>query len=227
MSLATKTISSSSPIQFCSTSTTTSKNDIQNSSTNTSTTSLTLSPVDFASYKAYQNPNVHISSGDFSPANFMFSSTPDNTSPSMLINMYSVLGDHNRYGSKSSPQDHGIDDLVSGVSQDQCNNNVNGISMALPYELLQGNILGNISSCISTTTDHQYSMIKNHDDHDQDQTWEAVRSLGFNPFSSLPTLPPLNTAMGDPWKPSLLWDSSSPCPTEMSTNFPTSTKCYT
>ncbi|PON57587.1 NAC domain containing protein [Parasponia andersonii] len=213
MSITTKT--SSSQTQFCNRTIAAIK-DIRNSSNNTSSTSMIFSPVDFASYKAYQNANTSISSGDFSPASFLFSSpTENNFSPSMLLNMSSsVLGDHNHFSSKASHHDHdqGVD-LFSGISQDQCNSNINGYSMTLPYELLQGNILGNISSIGTSTTD-------------QDQTWEAVRSLGFNPFSSLP-LPPLNTAMVDPWKPSLLWDSSSPCPTEMSTKFTSGNKCYT
>ncbi|XP_062113921.1 putative NAC domain-containing protein 94 [Humulus lupulus] len=224
MSLVTKT---SSPIQFCCTST--NRNDIQNSSTNTSSTSLTYPPVDFASFKAYHNSNINISScGDqFSPASFLFSAPPDNISPSMLLNTSSVLGDHrhDHFGSKASHDHQGVD-LICGISQDQCTNDVNGFSMGFPYELFQGNILGNmVSSSTTTTSTDQSSMVKNHDD--QDQTWEAVRSLGFNPYNSLP-LPPLNTAMTDPWKPSLLWDSSSPCPTETSTNFPNSSnKCYT
>uniref|UniRef100_A0A803QIT4 NAC domain-containing protein n=1 Tax=Cannabis sativa TaxID=3483 RepID=A0A803QIT4_CANSA len=113
----------------------------------------------------------------------------------------------------------------------QCtNNDVNGFSMGLPYELFQGNILGNMvcNTTTNTSTDQSSMMTRNKiHEEDEDQTWDAVRSLGFNPFSTLP-LPPLNTAMADPWKPSLLWDSSSPCPTETSTNFPNSSnKCYT
>ncbi|KAM6547164.1 hypothetical protein CsatB_018840 [Cannabis sativa] len=236
-SLGTKT---SSPIQFC---TTNNRNDIQNSSANnnSSSISLTYPPLDFASYKAFHNSNINISScsssGDhFSPASFLFPiSPPDNISPNstMLLNMSSVLGDYHHHHHHHHHQ--GVDLMMTnGISHEedhQCtNNDVNGFSMGLPYELFQGNILGNMvcNTTTNTSTDQSSMMTRNNiHEEDEDQTWDAVRSLGFNPFSTLP-LPPLNTAMADPWKPSLLWDSSSPCPTETSTNFPNSSnKCYT
>ena len=241
MSTTNKTTSSSSPTQFCSTT----NDNIQDSSTN----STSLSPVDFSSlYKAYHN----ISSADFCPS-LMFpplesSNTTipgpakcalmDNIAPNtMFLNMSSILnlGD-SHFGCNKS--------LISETSQNhevQHGNN-NGFETALPYHhdhVFQGsNNLGNISS----TFDHQSSMIKNlisvnegtTSDHDHNisdrDPWEAIRSsLGFPMIGTSLPLPdlPLNTSMADPWKPSLLWDTSQ-CPTQvMSTNFPTSTRCFT
>lgn len=205
MSLTPRTSTpTSSANHFCS-----SNNDIQNSSPSSTTT--TFSPVDFVPYKPY--------CADYSP-NFLFpplettsgvQAAKDNITPSMLLNMSSILG-NNHFGcsstSKASHEDH--IDLISGLSSVQEHCNSNGFS----YDhILQENLGNNIISTYDP-------MIKNHSEAHHGQ-WEAVRPLGF-PFN-LPL--PLSTVVADPWKPSMIWDSL-PCPTEMSTNFPT-TKCYT
>ncbi|KAH7515937.1 hypothetical protein FEM48_Zijuj10G0081300 [Ziziphus jujuba var. spinosa] len=177
-----------------------SNNDIQNSSSNT------VSPTDFFSYKPYQLP---ISNGDFTP-NFIFSPLETSSAPSkstvdvssMLLNMpSSMLGD---FGIKAS-ESIGF----SGSQQEQCT----GFSIALPQEQVSaGNVsenalFKNLNMNVADTEDH----------------WEAGRTnIGF-PFG-LPL--PLNTVIGDAWKPNLLWDSS-PCPSEMSTTSFFTTKCYT
>ncbi|XP_017971925.1 PREDICTED: putative NAC domain-containing protein 94 [Theobroma cacao] len=119
---------------------------------------------------------------------------------SMLLNMSSsMLGDYGKAASDSTVH-------FGGGSQDHCNG---GFPGTLPHEM-QGNINNN--------GDHESSLLKNLNvmTHVDDQ-WEPVRSIGF-PFS-------LPMSMGDAWKPSMPWDSS--CPSEMSTSFSTTTKCYT
>ncbi|XP_070012932.1 protein FEZ-like [Nicotiana sylvestris] len=48
--------------------------------------------------------------------------------------------------------------------------------------------------------------------------WENIRSIGF-PFS-------LTTSLADEWKTSLSWNSPS-CPSEISTTYDSTNKCYT
>ncbi|KAL5553790.1 hypothetical protein UlMin_041191 [Ulmus minor] len=206
------TTTTTSPIQFCCSTT---NNNIQNSSTTAN--SATFSPPDFVSYKPYQNPIL--SNGDFT-SSFLYSppetlSTPAKSTvdgPSMLLSMSSMLGDHHHHFESKAPE--GIDHFTNGT-QEQCNN---GFSVALPYDL-QGN-MDNANS--------ENPMFKNLMSSDQSgYQWETVRSIGF-PFGlTLPLPLPLSTVnVGDPWKPNLLWVDSSPCPSELSTNFP-ATKCYT
>ncbi|GMN41842.1 hypothetical protein TIFTF001_011067 [Ficus carica] len=184
-------------------------------STNNNIDMQNSSPIDFFPYKFPFHINNLSSTDYFSPNNLIFPplETPsklsmDNITPSMLLNMYSILGNNTGHFGNSG----------SGISsQEQCNN-INGFSNALPFDhVLQGN-LGSISAHIPTA-----NATTSSDRSSEDHEWEAaVRSLGF-PLN-LPL--PLSTVVADPWKPSMIWDSNLPCPTEMSTNFPTN-KCYT
>ncbi|XP_009600694.1 putative NAC domain-containing protein 94 [Nicotiana tomentosiformis] len=62
--------------------------------------------------------------------------------------------------------------------------------------------------------------LRSNQDSTNDNTtqWENIRSIGF-PFS-------LTTSLADEWKPSLSWDSPS-CPSEISTTYDSTNKCYT
>ncbi|KAF3431455.1 hypothetical protein FNV43_RR26186 [Rhamnella rubrinervis] len=201
--------SSSVPFQFCSNII----NDIQNSSCINTTSTSTISPTDFISYKPYQLPHHVSNNGDLFTPNFIFSpletsSTPSKSSvdlSSMLLNMSSsVLGD---FGMVKASQ--GIE-FISGLSQQQCN--IGSFSnISLPHHDDQVNLgngllfKNNVNMNLADTT--------------AEDQWEASRSNinGF-PFS-LPMPLPL---------PNLVWDSSSPCPTEMSTTTSFSTsKCFT
>ncbi|XP_022775785.1 protein FEZ-like [Durio zibethinus] len=191
---------SSSPVQF------NHKADLLQTST------AAFSPLDFVSYKPItqmaaekppQLPMSTMSNGDltsliFAPLNQISSpakSAVDVTS--MLLNMSSsMLGNY----SKASDSVH-----FGGGSQYHCN----GFSGTLPPEM-QGNMINN--------GDHENFLFKSLNVTHVDDQWDAVRSIGF-PFSL-----PLPMSMGDAWKPSMPWDSSSP--SEMSTSF-SSTKCYT
>lgn len=195
-----KTTSSSVPFQFCC------SDDIQNSSGIN-----TFSPTEFISYKPYLLP---ISNGDFT-SNFVFSPLETSSAPSkssvdvssMLLNMSSsMLGDH--FSIKAS---EGIE--FSGSHQEQCSN---GFSIALPHEQAV------ISVGSSVSENAMFNKNLNMNVADTEDHWEAGRSnnIGF-PFGL-----PLNTVIGDAWKPNLLWDSS-PCPSEMSTASFSTTKCYT
>ncbi|XP_021299854.1 putative NAC domain-containing protein 94 [Herrania umbratica] len=166
---------------------------------------LSYKPVTQMAGKPPQLPAIS-STGDltsfiFAPletSSFPAKSAADVTS--MLLNMSSsMLGDYGKAASDSTVH-------FGGGSQDHCNGCFPG---TLPHEM-QGNINNN--------GDHESSLLKNLNvmTHVDDQ-WEPVRSIGF-PFS-------LPMSMGDAWKPSMPWDSS--CPSEMSTSFSTTTKCYT
>lgn len=197
--------SSSVPFQFCSNII----NDIQNSSCTNAATTSTISPTDFISYKPYQLPHVS-NNGDLFNPNFIFSpletsSTPSKSSvdvSSMLLNMSSsVLGDFGMIKASEGME------FISGLSQEQCNIGLfSNISLPHHEQVSLGNGLffKNNMNVAETTAEDQ---------------WEASRS-NINGFPySLPLPLPL---------PNLVWDSSSPCPTEMSatTSFST-TKCFT
>lgn len=117
-----------------------------------------------------------------------------------------MLGDH--FSIKAS---EGIE--FSGSHQEQCSN---GFSIALPHEQAV------ISVGSSVSENAMFNKNLNMNVADTEDHWEAGRSnnIGF-PFGL-----PLNTVIGDAWKPNLLWDSS-PCPSEMSTASFSTTKCYT
>lgn len=96
--------------------------------------------------------------------------------------------------------------LDFGGSQEQCS----GFSTSvLPHEMQVVNMNNN---------GEEYAYAKNQNVMQQvdDQWTNSVRSIGF-PLS-------LPMSMGEAWKPSILWDSSS-CPSDMPTCV--STKCYT
>lgn len=150
---------------------------------------------------------LHLSSADQIPSNFMLSTTETSGSPakstvdvsSMLLNMssYSMLGD---FGKASESIDF-------GGSQEH----TSGFSITLPQEM-------QVVNMISTQDDEsRAALLKNQimtpNDDDVDQDWaRTVRTLGFSPLGL-----PLNMNI-DAWKSNFLWDSS-PCPSEMSTTY--------
>ncbi|KAJ7953806.1 putative NAC domain-containing protein [Quillaja saponaria] len=193
----------------------TNNDDIQHS---TSTTTSSYSPpLDVASYKlpinplllyrSFDQPSISSNNGDFTTS-FPFSSSPFETSTcakttmdlsSTLFNMSSsMLGD---FGSKT------YDQSVNFGGQQEHGNN--GSEISLPYnQIMQGSIDGDENGLTKF-------MMPNSAEGNQ---LETVRSIGF-PFSF-----PLN--IGDAWKSNLLWDTTSTCPSEMSSTYST-TKCYT
>lgn len=188
-------------------------NDPQNSSLCTNTANNTIAPNDFMSYKPYQLPPLSNNGDHFNPS-FIFSPPETSSAPltssvvdvsSMLLNMSSsVLGDH--FGIIKASE--GME-LASGLSHDQCNGNFTNISfppdqqVSLGISVSESGLLKglnvNVAESSTATEDH----------------WQASRpNIGF-PFSLPLTLP------------NLVWDSSSPCPTEMSTTSFSTTKCFT
>ncbi|KAJ4823934.1 hypothetical protein Tsubulata_009769, partial [Turnera subulata] len=76
-----------------------------------------------------------------------------------------------------------------------------------------------IQGTMSTREDEEANLRKNPSHApDHSSQWGTIRSIGF-PFSFPSTLP-------DAWKPNLPWDSPS-CPSEISTTYSTTSKCYT
>ena len=202
MPLAKKTSLAS---QFC-----TNYNDTQH----LTTTSSTLCPLDVASYKPLINPLLYkpfdqlpISNGDLS--NGLISSSRLETSTtsakstmdvsSLLLNMSSsVLGDFSKTSSEGTITNFG------GL-QEHCN----GYPIPLLREM-QGTIGNQENNALVKIPNMNAS-------RGDDQEFQKVGSIGF-PFNM-----PFN--IGDAWKSSMLWETSS-CPCDVPSSYST-TKCYT